>query len=602
MSTNGDTPSKKTSSRMPMPSLNQLAARMTKDGSTTNGTSNTNSINNTSNATTTNLTAAPRPRLAASILRTTSNASMNSTASSNDSVAVNPANSTRAGSPSLSSVSTPRSQNTTPGPEGGESLTVDKLDKLNAITSAGSGAGTASTLTSADLTSAPAYSVMSSAAFTSASTEGSVLASSDPDGPAPPLGHRDSKKDKGKPPVKGYKNIPSLDAITARLAKTRALSIDGTPKPPEPEMIEDPKTPGVHVMKEEHPLQYSWTLYHDSKAKFPYTPAPTSANPTGAAPPLVPRDRDHSTTSTVASTSNSPTAASIPTSSTSANTSANPTDPSQPQSQNPFSHAPGDYEANLTVIGSFTTVEQFCRYFNWLKPPSLLERNSNYHLFKSPIKPMWEDPANASGGKWVLTMRNNPELLDRCWGWLCMALVGEELEEGGDEICGAVVSLRAKVDRIQVWTRRKDDVEKLNAIGKKLVKLLDVGEQDGIGLEFQSNTEDRGDRERGVPSKFLSIQAVPNTSFRSTFQGSPVSAAGAPGQHPGAGGPGGGHSHSRSIGGIGIAGTGGFTPVDQTAPPLSAGTAPSSVNLGNGAGAFGSFGVPLGSAGWRRRG
>lgn len=137
-------------------------------------------------------------------------------------------------------------------------MTVDKLDKLNAITSAGSGAGTASTLTSADLTSAPAYSVMSSAAFTSASTEGSVLASSDPDGSAPPLGHRDSKRDKGKPPVKGYKNIPSLDAITARLAKTRALSIDGTPKPPEPEMIEDPKSPGVHVMKEEHPLQYSW--------------------------------------------------------------------------------------------------------------------------------------------------------------------------------------------------------------------------------------------------------------------------------------------------------------------------------------------------------
>ncbi|KAF8828354.1 hypothetical protein HHX47_DHR4000831 [Lentinula edodes] len=169
-----------------------------------------------------------------------------------------------------------------------------------------------------------------------------------PDGPAPPLGHRDLNRDKGKPPVKGHKNIPSLDAITARLANTRALSIDGTPKPPEPEMIEDPKTPGVHVMKEEHPLQYSWTLYHDSQAKFPYTPSPTSVNPNGA--------------------------------SMSTNTSANPTD------------------------------------------PSLLERNSNYHLFKSPIKPMWEDPANASGGKWVLTMRNNPELLDRCWGWLCMAL------------------------------------------------------------------------------------------------------------------------------------------------------------------------------------
>lgn len=84
----------------------------------------------------------------------------------------------------------------------------------------------------------------------------------------------------------------------------------------------------------------------------------------------------------------------------------------------------------------------------------------------------------------MLTMKNNPALLDRCWNWLAMALVGEELEDG-DEICGAVVSLRTKVDRIQLWTRSKDDVEKLNGIGKKLVKLLDISEADQIGLEFQ---------------------------------------------------------------------------------------------------------------------
>jgi translation initiation factor 4E len=144
----------------------------------------------------------------------------------------------------------------------------------------------------------------------------------------------------------------------------------------------------------------------------------------------------------------------------------------------------GEYEAGLTTIGEFDTVESYCRYFNWLKPPSKLERNSNYHLFKSGIKPMWEDEANARGGKWVLTMKNNALLLDRCWQWLSMALVGEELDEG-DEICGAVVSLRSKVDRIQLWTRSKEDVEKINGIGKKLVKLLDISEADGIGLEFQ---------------------------------------------------------------------------------------------------------------------
>ena len=160
--------------------------------------------------------------------------------------------------------------------------------------------------------------------------------------------------------------------------------------------------------------------------------------------------------------------------------------PGTPASATGFSaESQGEYEAGLTHIGEFSTVEEFCRYLNWLKPPSKLEKNSNYHLFKSGIKPMWEDPANADGGKWVLTMKNSPALLDRCWNWLAMALVGEELEEGGNEITGAVVSLRSKVDRIQVWTRSKDDVEKLNAIGKKMVKLLDVSEADGINLEFQ---------------------------------------------------------------------------------------------------------------------
>jgi translation initiation factor 4E len=97
---------------------------------------------------------------------------------------------------------------------------------------------------------------------------------------------------------------------------------------------------------------------------------------------------------------------------------------------------------------------------------------------------MWEDEANVNGGKWVLTMKNNRALLDRCWSRPAMVLAGEELQDGG-EICGTVIGLRNKVDRVLVWTRSKDDVERLNGIGKKLVKLLDFSEVDGIALEFQ---------------------------------------------------------------------------------------------------------------------
>ncbi|KAF9458916.1 translation initiation factor eIF 4e-like domain-containing protein [Collybia nuda] len=426
-----------------LPSLNQLAARIN-----INATSGASPANNAA-------TSAPRPRLAAFALRTNSNASIGT----NDSTAVN-APSTRSTSPSTLSTSPPQSE--TGDVTGGESLTSEKLDKLNQET------------------------------------------------PVP-----EKKQTKV-----GYKNIPSLDAITARLAKARALSIDGSAKPPDAEMIEDPKTPGIPMKAPEHPLQFPWTIYHDSKAKFPFTPA----------------------------------SATVP-------------DPAAPFSAQPPEST--DYEAGLTVIGEFSTVEEFCRYFNWLKPPSKLEKNSNYHLFKSGIKPMWEDEANANGGKWVLTMKNNPALLDRCWNWLAMALVGEELEEG-DEICGAVVSLRSKVDRIQVWTRSKEDVEKLNAIGKKLVKTLDVSEADGIGLEFQYNTDDRP-----LPNKFLSIQSIPTTSYRSSFQ-------------PGSAGLTSGHGPNKSFGG---SGAGGFHGGDQ---------GPASAGVGGG-GAFGSFGVVGGSAGWKAK-
>lgn len=90
-----------------------------------------------------------------------------------------------------------------------------------------------------------------------------------------------------------------------------------------------------------HPLKHTWTLYHDSKSRN----APPTADPTQTA-----------------------------------------------FGPGPDGHA---YAANLTTVGDFNSVEGFCQYFNWLKPPSKLEKNSNYHLFKDGIKPMWEDKANA---------------------------------------------------------------------------------------------------------------------------------------------------------------------------------------------------------------
>ncbi|WFD01166.1 hypothetical protein MYAM1_003927 [Malassezia yamatoensis] len=160
------------------------------------------------------------------------------------------------------------------------------------------------------------------------------------------------------------------------------------------------------------------------------------------------------------------------------------------------------YESKLKCIGYFVTLETFFDTFATLHRPSQLSRNTNYHLFKSGIKPMWEDPANAQGGRWVLTLREQANvpggratheaLLDRSWMWLVFGLIGEQLDDD-DQVTGAVCSLRARGDRIALWLRNKQPVEAVNAIGEKFIKLLELESVANLQLEFSANDGSKAD-------------------------------------------------------------------------------------------------------------
>ena len=52
--------------------------------------------------------------------------------------------------------------------------------------------------------------------------------------------------------------------------------------------------------------------------------------------------------------------------------------------------------------------------------------------------------------------------------------VGEDFSDMNDEICGAVVSTRPRFFRIQLWLRNKDAVSSINAIGKRMLELLEL--------------------------------------------------------------------------------------------------------------------------------
>ncbi|OQR85005.1 eukaryotic initiation factor 4E [Achlya hypogyna] len=145
------------------------------------------------------------------------------------------------------------------------------------------------------------------------------------------------------------------------------------------------------------------------------------------------------------------------------------------------------WEENLKKIYTFDTVEDFWCLFNNVLPPTKLSTGSNYHLFKEGIRPMWEDPINMKGGKWILTnTRQRRARLDDSWMHVMLALIGEALEDD-DDVCGCVVSVRKSQDRLAVWTKTAVNEPLQRAVGRNFRKVLDLGKNEV--LKFQSHAD-----------------------------------------------------------------------------------------------------------------
>ncbi|KAI4123705.1 MAG: hypothetical protein LQ341_007166, partial [Variospora aurantia] len=110
-----------------------------------------------------------------------------------------------------------------------------------------------------------------------------------------------------------------------------------------------------------------------------------------------------------------------------------------------------DYEKSTIPLAHFSSVESFWTVYTHLKHPSTLPSVSDYHLFRKGIRPVWEDEENKRGGKWIVRLKKG--VADRYWEDLLLAIVGDQFAEAGEEVCGAVLSVRSGEDVLSVWTR-----------------------------------------------------------------------------------------------------------------------------------------------------
>jgi len=98
--------------------------------------------------------------------------------------------------------------------------------------------------------------------------------------------------------------------------------------------------------------------------------------------------------------------------------------------------------------------------------------NTDCHVFRSGVKPVWEDPANAHGGKWMVRLRKG--LATRLWEHLLLALLASDQFGLGDEICGAVLSIRSHEDILSIWNRSAGDEQAKGKIREVMRRALMV--------------------------------------------------------------------------------------------------------------------------------
>lgn len=147
------------------------------------------------------------------------------------------------------------------------------------------------------------------------------------------------------------------------------------------------------------------------------------------------------------------------------------------------------WEDNLLDVTHFDTVEDFWALYNHIELASNLNSGSDYSIFKYGIRPMWEDVRNKSGGRWLFTFNKksiSPRIIDESWLEVLLCLIGEAFGEDSDQVCGAVINIRPKMDKISVWTNDCKNSPSIVNIGRTLKQRTGYSGQ--ISYEAHSDT------------------------------------------------------------------------------------------------------------------
>lgn len=132
-----------------------------------------------------------------------------------------------------------------------------------------------------------------------------------------------------------------------------------------------------------------------------------------------------------------------------------------------------EYIEGLKKLGTFNTIEGFCRHYAYLLRPNEFPKDHNLLMFRAGYKPMWEE--FPEGGCWIIRVKRKGSqgYVNRAWERLLLSCIGEAFDM--PDVVGCVLSTRLKDDVISVWnTSNVSNPDARFRIGERLKEILDL--------------------------------------------------------------------------------------------------------------------------------
>ncbi|CAD7941976.1 unnamed protein product [Amoebophrya sp. A25] len=152
-----------------------------------------------------------------------------------------------------------------------------------------------------------------------------------------------------------------------------------------------------------------------------------------------------------------------------------------------------NYQDGVTKVGTVVSVQDFWRVWNNI---NFKFETGSLGVFREGVQPVWEDPWNAKGGRWILTsnsVHNHKTKNHRrieMFTDLVLGVIGGQFNslfgEFDDAVCGCVLSISKMRQKVELWNKRANQ-KGLVKVDHKVREVLNMENSSDLQIDYKSH-------------------------------------------------------------------------------------------------------------------